>query len=76
MVLIELGRAYMKKEETEDARASFMEALTLCDALEGLQQRMIICRYYLDKLDDSLRAPTEEQMDALDSTGHEEDIPS
>ncbi|KAJ7581616.1 hypothetical protein C8J56DRAFT_957848 [Mycena floridula] len=60
LALIELGRAYMKKEETDDARASFMEALTRGGPVEGLQQWMDICRYYLDQLDDPLRAPTEE----------------
>ncbi|KAJ7596212.1 hypothetical protein C8J56DRAFT_819685 [Mycena floridula] len=74
LALIELGRAYMKKEETDDARASFMEALTCGGPAEGLQRQMVICRYYLDKLVDPLRVPTEEQMVALSVTDHKEDI--
>ncbi|KAJ7596255.1 hypothetical protein C8J56DRAFT_397504 [Mycena floridula] len=76
LALIELGRAYMKKEETEDARASFMEALTRGGPVEGLQREMVVCRYYLDKLDDPLRVPTEEQRVALRVTEHGEDIAS
>ncbi|KAJ7587429.1 hypothetical protein C8J56DRAFT_1081655 [Mycena floridula] len=73
---LELGRAKMKKGETEDAQAFFIEALAHFGPLQGVKERMIVCRYYLAKLEDPLQLPTEEECSALKVTSHGEEIPS
>ncbi|KAJ7596193.1 hypothetical protein C8J56DRAFT_1022544 [Mycena floridula] len=72
--LLELGRAHMKKGENNDAQTAFIEALALFGSIQGVEQKMMVCRYYLAKLEDSLRLPTEEECDALKFTWHDEDI--
>ncbi|KAJ7596159.1 hypothetical protein C8J56DRAFT_1160389 [Mycena floridula] len=75
-ILLELGRAHMKKGEINDAQNFFTEALAHFGPLQGVERRMIVCRYYLAKLEDPLQPPTEEECDALHRTWHDEDIPS
>ncbi|KAJ7579599.1 hypothetical protein C8J56DRAFT_1169507 [Mycena floridula] len=74
-ILLELGRAHMKKGKSNDAKKLFMEALVNYGNLEGVERKKIVCQYYLDKLHDSSRAPTSEEENALAGTGHKEDIP-
>ncbi|KAJ7593737.1 hypothetical protein C8J56DRAFT_420560 [Mycena floridula] len=77
--LLELGRAFMKTGEGDEARASFIEALTNYRDLEGssVVNGKMICQYYLERLDDSTRVPTSKENDALDATWHHEDtLPS
>ncbi|KAJ7592341.1 hypothetical protein C8J56DRAFT_1024378 [Mycena floridula] len=75
-ILLELGRAHMKKGETNDAQTFFTEALVHFGPLQGAEQSMIACRHYLAKLEDPLHLPTEEELNALKFTWHGEDIPS
>ncbi|KAJ7592484.1 hypothetical protein C8J56DRAFT_885646 [Mycena floridula] len=72
--LLELGRAEMKKGETQDAQISFTKALTHFSPLKGVKER-VLCRFYLAKLEDPLKLPTEEECHALWKTWHDEDIP-
>ncbi|KAJ7596086.1 hypothetical protein C8J56DRAFT_819580 [Mycena floridula] len=72
---IELGRAYMKKGQTEVARSCFTEASTRFRRLQGRLRQMIICKFYLETLEDPLRVPTEKEKRALRVTAHAEDIP-
>ncbi|KAJ7578759.1 hypothetical protein C8J56DRAFT_1170076 [Mycena floridula] len=74
-ILLELGRAHMKKGKNNDAKKLFSQALMNHGNLEGVEDRKIICQYYLNKLDDPSRVPTSEEEDALAGTDHEEDIP-
>ncbi|KAJ7584991.1 hypothetical protein C8J56DRAFT_1089034 [Mycena floridula] len=72
--LLELGCAYMKKGDVNNARASFMQALIHFGPLQGVGEEMVVCQFYLEKLKDPLTVPNEEQRHALDVTWHEEDI--
>ncbi|KAJ7596150.1 hypothetical protein C8J56DRAFT_1160383 [Mycena floridula] len=74
-ILLELGRAYMKKGETNDAQTFFTEALVHFGPLQR-ESWMVLCRFYLAKLEDSSRFPTKEECNALHKTWHDEDIPS
>ncbi|KAJ7579627.1 hypothetical protein C8J56DRAFT_1058643 [Mycena floridula] len=74
-ILLELGRAHMKKGKDNDAKRLFSEALMNYGNLEGVEDEKIACQYYLEKLDDASRVPTSEEETALDVTSHEEDIP-
>ncbi|KAJ7596187.1 hypothetical protein C8J56DRAFT_884307 [Mycena floridula] len=74
-MLLQLGRAQMKKGETEDARKFFIKALVHFGPLEFREELMVVCRFYLAKLDDSSRLPTKEERHALRKTSHGEDIP-
>ncbi|KAJ7590488.1 hypothetical protein C8J56DRAFT_1162658 [Mycena floridula] len=74
-ILLELGRAHMKKGKSNDAKKLLMEALMSYGNLEGVGSKKIVCQYYLNKLDDPSRVPTSEEETALDVTWHEEDIP-
>ncbi|KAJ7584808.1 hypothetical protein C8J56DRAFT_1027357 [Mycena floridula] len=71
---LELGRAQMKKGNCDDAQASFMEALGHYRDLQGVAKVMLVCQFYLDKLEDPSRVPTSEERKALDATDHEEDL--
>ncbi|KAJ7596209.1 hypothetical protein C8J56DRAFT_884330 [Mycena floridula] len=76
MVLVELGRAHMKNGGIEDARASLTEASAHFRQFQGISnQPLIVCRFYLAKLDDPYRVPTEEERRELRITSHDEDIP-
>ncbi|KAJ7590500.1 hypothetical protein C8J56DRAFT_887097 [Mycena floridula] len=74
-ILLELGRAHMKKGKKNDAEKSFSEALMNYGNLEGVKEEQIMCQYYLDKLDDAARVSTLEEEAALSATRHGEDIP-
>ncbi|KAJ7572723.1 hypothetical protein C8J56DRAFT_1068133 [Mycena floridula] len=74
-ILLELGRAHMKKGKSNDAKKLFSEALMNYGNLEGVRRKRIACQYYLDKLDDPSGVPTPEEEDALKGTQHGEDIP-
>ncbi|KAJ7578919.1 hypothetical protein C8J56DRAFT_1059763 [Mycena floridula] len=74
-ILLELGRAQMKKGKDNDAKKSFSEALMNYGNLEGVEENKTVCQYYLDKLDDPSRVLTLEEEDALKRTQHGEDIP-
>ncbi|KAJ7578750.1 hypothetical protein C8J56DRAFT_1030656 [Mycena floridula] len=74
-ILLELGRAHMKKGKDNDAKQLFREALVGYGNLEGVGRKKIACQYYLDKLYDPSRVPTSEEEDALGGTLHREDIP-
>ncbi|KAJ7596246.1 hypothetical protein C8J56DRAFT_397353 [Mycena floridula] len=75
-ILAELGRVFMKKGMRDEARASFVEALTNYGNLEGssVANGKMICHYYLEKVDDSSRVPTSRENDALSATWHHEDM--
>ncbi|KAJ7579618.1 hypothetical protein C8J56DRAFT_1030178 [Mycena floridula] len=74
-ILLELGRAQMKKGKDNDAKRLFSEALMNYGNLDGVGRKRIACQYYLDKLDDPCKVPTLEEEDALAGTEHNEDIP-
>ncbi|KAJ7578814.1 hypothetical protein C8J56DRAFT_1030702 [Mycena floridula] len=74
-ILLELGRAHMKKGKNNDTKRLFTEALISYGNLEGAERKKIVCQYYLDKLNDPSRVPTLEEENALKMTWHEEDIP-
>ncbi|KAJ7578907.1 hypothetical protein C8J56DRAFT_345911 [Mycena floridula] len=74
-ILLELGRAHMKKGKNNDAKKLFSEALMNYGSLEGIEEEKIVCQYYLNKLDGPSRVPTPEEEDALKVTQHGEDIP-
>ncbi|KAJ7578962.1 hypothetical protein C8J56DRAFT_1170176 [Mycena floridula] len=74
-ILLELGRAHMKKGKKNDTKRLFTEALISYGNLEGAERKKIVCQYYLDKLNDPSRVPTSEEENALKMTWHEEDIP-
>ncbi|KAJ7572725.1 hypothetical protein C8J56DRAFT_1068135 [Mycena floridula] len=74
-ILLELGRAHMKKGKNNDAKKLLMEALMSYRNLEGVEQNKIVCQYYLNNLDDASRVPTLEEENTLKMTWHEEDIP-
>ncbi|KAJ7579612.1 hypothetical protein C8J56DRAFT_279966 [Mycena floridula] len=74
-ILLELGRAHMKKGKNNDAKKLFSETLMNYGNLEGAERKKIVCQYYLDKLDDPSRVPTPEEEGALKGTRHGEDIP-
>ncbi|KAJ7598900.1 hypothetical protein C8J56DRAFT_176957 [Mycena floridula] len=74
-ILLELGRAQMKKGAIDDSQASFTEALDYFGSLEAAVQDLVVCRFYLDRLKDPLQAPTNEERNALHMTWHHEDIP-
>ncbi|KAJ7572715.1 hypothetical protein C8J56DRAFT_1174814 [Mycena floridula] len=74
-ILLELGRIHMKKGKSNDAKRLFNEALVSYSNLEGVGRQKIICKYYLDKLDDPSKVPTLEEEDALYRTWHREDLP-
>ncbi|KAJ7578852.1 hypothetical protein C8J56DRAFT_1170134 [Mycena floridula] len=74
-ILLELGRAHMKKGKNNDTKKLFSEALVNYGNLEGLENDKTVCQYYLDKLNDPSRVPTSEEEDALSVTRHREDIP-
>ncbi|KAJ7578846.1 hypothetical protein C8J56DRAFT_1110831 [Mycena floridula] len=74
-ILLELGRAHMKKGKNNDTKRLFTEALISYGNLEGAERKKIVCQYYLDKLNDPSRVPTSEEENALKMTWHEEDIP-
>ncbi|KAJ7601145.1 hypothetical protein C8J56DRAFT_27253 [Mycena floridula] len=78
VLLVKLGWAQMKKESNQDAQVSFMQALV---HFEQLPQRVvgsmvIVCEFYLAKLENPTRNPTQEEQRALHSAGYAEDIPS
>ncbi|KAJ7583759.1 hypothetical protein C8J56DRAFT_1094587 [Mycena floridula] len=72
--LLELGQAQMKKGNGDDARRAFTEALGHCQTLQGIEKQMLICQYYLDKLEDPSRVPTSKERRALHNTDHNEDL--
>ncbi|KAJ7585516.1 hypothetical protein C8J56DRAFT_124256 [Mycena floridula] len=74
-ILLELGCAYMKISQDNDAKRSFSQALVNYGNLKGMEEEKIVCQYYLNKLDDPSRLPTLEEEDALKRTWHGEDIP-
>ncbi|KAJ7596180.1 hypothetical protein C8J56DRAFT_1116656 [Mycena floridula] len=73
-ISLQLGRAKMKKGETNDAQISLTEALTHFGLLQGTEQKMIVCRFYLSKLGNPSQLPTEEECNALSVTWHDEEI--
>ncbi|KAJ7600023.1 hypothetical protein C8J56DRAFT_1156620 [Mycena floridula] len=75
-ILLELGRAKMKKGEIEGAQTSFTQALIHFHPLQGVEQFRIVCKFYLAKLENPLLLPTDEELNALQYTWHEEDFPS
>ncbi|KAJ7585501.1 hypothetical protein C8J56DRAFT_124094 [Mycena floridula] len=74
-ILVELGRAYMKRGKDNDAKKSFSQALVNYGNL-GVERGRIVCQYYLNKLDDPSRLPTLEEEHALSRTQNKEDIPA
>ncbi|KAJ7586751.1 hypothetical protein C8J56DRAFT_1165576 [Mycena floridula] len=73
---LELGRAKMKIGETDDAQTFFAEALAYFSPFQGVEQQMVVCRFYLAKLDHSSWLPTGEELNALRFTCYDEDISS
>ncbi|KAJ7578824.1 hypothetical protein C8J56DRAFT_1030711 [Mycena floridula] len=74
-ILLELGRAHMKKGNSNDAKKLFSEALMSYGDLEGVEDEKIVCQYYLNKLGDPSRIPSSEEEGTLKRTRHKEDIP-
>ncbi|KAJ7584079.1 hypothetical protein C8J56DRAFT_1028080 [Mycena floridula] len=72
-ILLELGRAQMNMANGDDARESFREALVHYGTLEGVADNVLICQFYLDKLEDLSRVPTVEEQKALAAIDHAED---
>ncbi|KAJ7595895.1 hypothetical protein C8J56DRAFT_1160200 [Mycena floridula] len=73
VILLELGRAYMKMGEVPSAQNVLIEAIRHLRALEGKEDELICARFYLDKLDDPGRIPSREEKRALEATRHVED---
>ncbi|KAJ7583949.1 hypothetical protein C8J56DRAFT_1028018 [Mycena floridula] len=71
-LLVQLGRAIMKKQNSEDARPLFMEALVHYRELPQVGDNEVACRFYLDKLKDPSRVPTYEEQIALWKTNLED----
>ncbi|KAJ7596133.1 hypothetical protein C8J56DRAFT_1160376 [Mycena floridula] len=76
LILLELGRAHMKKGETNNAQTCFTEALVHSGPLQGMEEVMVACKFYLARLKDPLWLPTKEECNALQHIWHHEDIPS
>ncbi|KAJ7595846.1 hypothetical protein C8J56DRAFT_1042926 [Mycena floridula] len=74
VILLELGRAYMKMGEIQCARNTLVEAISHFQALEGMKNRLISARFYLEKLDDPSRIPSREEKRVLEATWHGEDV--
>ncbi|KAJ7596049.1 hypothetical protein C8J56DRAFT_1022458 [Mycena floridula] len=74
-ILLEFARANMKNGKGDDARTLFMETLVTYGNLQGVSQEKLVCKFYLDKLDDPSRVPTSEEREALQGTWHSEDVP-
>ncbi|KAJ7596083.1 hypothetical protein C8J56DRAFT_395099 [Mycena floridula] len=72
-IWLELGRAHLKKGTRDQAQTALVEALK---NYEGAAERMIICKFYLEKLENSARNPTAKEVDALVATWHKEDVES
>ncbi|KAJ7583815.1 hypothetical protein C8J56DRAFT_193140 [Mycena floridula] len=72
--LLELGRAQMKKGNGKEAQGSFREVLGHYRDLQASSRRMLVCQYYLDKLEDPSRVPTVKEQKALAATAHDEDL--
>ncbi|KAJ7583830.1 hypothetical protein C8J56DRAFT_1054357 [Mycena floridula] len=73
-ILLELGRAQMKKGNGDDARGSFTEVLGHYQTLQTSSKDMPVCRYYLHKLEDPSWVPTVKEQNALVATDHAEDL--
>ncbi|KAJ7595822.1 hypothetical protein C8J56DRAFT_883977 [Mycena floridula] len=73
LILLELGRAYMKMGEIQNARNALADAISHFQALEGEKVKIICARFYLDKLDNPSRIPSREEKRALEETWHDED---
>ncbi|KAJ7573750.1 hypothetical protein C8J56DRAFT_1033608 [Mycena floridula] len=72
--LLQLGRAKMKEGKVKDAQNFFTEALAHFGSWQG-EEGMVICRFYLAKLENPSQLPTKEECDALKNTLNQEDIP-
>ncbi|KAJ7583812.1 hypothetical protein C8J56DRAFT_193000 [Mycena floridula] len=72
--LLELGRVQMKMGNGDNARGSFREVLGHYQDLQASSRRMLVCQYYLDKLEDPSRVPTVEEREALVATEYAEDL--
>ncbi len=74
--LIEMGRIWMKKEDTENAQSAFNESKRYYKYLDTSigNDGIIECNFYLNKLDNPALVPTEEEKQCLYTWNHEEDI--
>ncbi|KAJ7595794.1 hypothetical protein C8J56DRAFT_389479 [Mycena floridula] len=75
-ILLELGRAYMKMGEIQNARNALVDAISHFQALESMDNQIICGKFYLEKLDDPSRIPSRQEKRALKATWHEEDVRS
>ncbi|KAF9056740.1 hypothetical protein BDP27DRAFT_1433616 [Rhodocollybia butyracea] len=66
--LFQLGRAWMKKGQTEDAQGAFLETLKYCEMIQGAweaPESRGACRFYLDKPGNPSREPNSEERENL-----------
>ncbi|KAF9065646.1 hypothetical protein BDP27DRAFT_1424624 [Rhodocollybia butyracea] len=71
-ILFQLGRAWMKKGQKEDARGAFTETLKYCEMLQGSWEgprSQRACRFYLDKLENPSREPNFQEREDLEYLG-------
>ncbi|KAJ7598559.1 hypothetical protein C8J56DRAFT_1020339 [Mycena floridula] len=75
-ILLELGRAWMKKGDSDKARDFLMEASRMFETVQGSNAELclILCPFYLRKLQDVASVPAAEEMTALLRTDHNDDI--
>ncbi|KAF9070489.1 hypothetical protein BDP27DRAFT_1263642 [Rhodocollybia butyracea] len=75
-ILFQLGRAWMKKEQKDNAWGAFTETLKYCEMLQGTWERPQFqrgSRFYLDKLANPSREPDFQEREALRLIGAKED---
>ncbi|KAF9059138.1 hypothetical protein BDP27DRAFT_1342044 [Rhodocollybia butyracea] len=75
-ILFQLGRAWMKKGQKEDAQGAFTETLKYSEMLQGSWQEpqyRRACRFYLDKLENPSREPNSQERKDLRALGAKED---
>ncbi|KAJ7600573.1 hypothetical protein C8J56DRAFT_1156910 [Mycena floridula] len=73
--LLELGRAWMKIGDKEEARSAFLDASKQYLLSPSERDGEILCRFYLARLDDPSEMLTLDERKALENTWHHEDIP-
>ncbi|KAF9071497.1 hypothetical protein BDP27DRAFT_1419064 [Rhodocollybia butyracea] len=75
-ILFQLGRAWMRKGQKDDAHKAFMETLKYCEMFQGAWERprfQRACKFYLDKLENPSREPNSQVKDDLRTLGAKED---
>ncbi|KAJ7595989.1 hypothetical protein C8J56DRAFT_1043089 [Mycena floridula] len=73
-ILLELGRAYMKKGEVQAAQSVLVETLSYYQALKGKDNEIVCARFFVEKIVNPSRLPNFTEKKALHATWHNEDI--